>query len=168
MGPLMPRNFLGFTFTPSITLGLWAPAAENCALVVTTVKVSVCGRTLLQVKVLLRLYRATIKVLRFLPSTPPLAVGSFFPGWLLHLSLSFSTLLFFFSFYLFHTELLLEVMMTDGFIYAGAVAMRSDGTPGNTHAHTHVSLLSTTDTRAGNYICHLLESTTALIICDEL
>lgn len=105
MGPLMPRNFLSCTFTPSITLGMWAPAAENRALGVATVKVSFCRWTLPQVKVLLRLYGATIKtaVLRLLLSTPPLVRGIFFFfSWLLHLFLSFSTSRLFFILFVPH------------------------------------------------------------------
>lgn len=136
----MPHNFLGCTFTPSITLGMWTPAAENRALGVATGKVSICRRTWPQVKVLRRLHVATIKAaaLRDLLSTPPLVRGILFsPADSFICSFHFPRCCFP-LFYLFRSALLLKVKMTDGFIYAvcATVEMRSDGTPENTHTHT--------------------------------
>lgn len=169
----MPRNFLGCTFTPSITLGMWAPAVENRALGVATVKVSVCRRTLPQVKVL-RLYGATIKVtvLRVLLSTLPLVRGTYFHCWLLHLLLPFSTLLFFFVLFVPHCAVIKS--QNDRWFYLCRLRHCRNAFEWNRRKHTcmqartHIALLSTTDIRARNYICHPLEATTALIICDEI
>lgn len=92
---LMPRNFLGCTFTPSITLGMWTPTVESRALGVATGKVvSICRGTWPQVKVLRCLHVAPIKAAAprvLLPPPPRVCVGFFF---FLRLTPSFAAFVF--------------------------------------------------------------------------